>query len=211
MADLDFLPSWYVSLQRRKRFLKLQAWVMTAAIVAGAGVLALQRQEIHVTQTSLLSLNGQLKDSALQQRLLDDQIALRKQLQTRKSVLSAIGQPVDASRLLTTLEGLMPKEMSLSSFSCTLDESAKSSSVVKLSTANDHQLERKLKVKIVGLAPSDMDLANFLAAMTNVSLFQNVIPNYSSPRTESGHVLREFEVSFWIDLTPTSGDLAWAN
>ena len=51
------------------------------------------------------------------------------------------------------------------------------------------------------MVPTDVDLANFLAGLQNVPYFENVAMAYAKDRAENGHVMREFEVNFTIDLT----------
>jgi hypothetical protein len=112
------------------------------------------------------------------------------------------------TRLLQTLDTIMPKEMSLTEFDCDTEEqqaqTQQNTSVASLRpTASDKQpsqLSRKLKVRIVGIVPSDVDLANLLSGLTNVPFFEQVALTYSRGRVESGHVLREFEVTFSMNL-----------
>ena len=67
------------------------------------------------------------------------------------------------------------------------------------------QMDRRLKVKLVGVAPSDVDLANFLAGLTQVPFFEQVSIAYARDKVEAGHILREFEVSWSMGLNVPVG------
>jgi hypothetical protein len=54
------------------------------------------------------------------------------------------------------------------------------------------------------VAPTDMDLAEFLARLTSKPFFRNVELLISHEKTDRGHVMREFEVAFVMDLNPTA-------
>jgi hypothetical protein len=51
-----------------------------------------------------------------------------------------------------------------------------------------------------GVVPTDVDFASFLAKLSTVPYFENVAMIYAKDRSESGHVMREFEVTFTVSL-----------
>ena len=57
-----------------------------------------------------------------------------------------------------------------------------------------------MKVKIQGVTPTDVDLANFLGALSSVSYFENIAMTYARDKGENGHIMREFEVTFSMNL-----------
>ena len=59
-------------------------------------------------------------------------------------------------------------------------------------------------MRLVGVAPSDVDLANFLTGLTGVPFFDNVAMTYSKDKAQEGHLLREFEVTFSLNLNRMS-------
>ena len=62
--------------------------------------------------------------------------------------------------------------------------------------------ETKIRLRVHGVAPTDMDLAEFLAKLTTKPFFKQIELIYSHERQDSGHVMREFEVSVVMDITP---------
>jgi hypothetical protein len=65
--------------------------------------------------------------------------------------------------------------------------------------------DRRLKARLVGVAPSDVDLANFLAELQRKRFFESVAMTWSKDRSDQGHLMREFEVLFAMDLNDQGG------
>lgn len=203
MRELEFLPDWYNQVRRRKRVIAFEGWLLLALILSIGTWLVLAQRNVATAERNLKSLRGQLVQTQSEQRLLEEQLRLRKQLQAQEELIASLGYPVEMTRLLQTLDTLMPREMSLTDFTCETQERTRQAAGVAVARAtkdSSNQIDRTLKVKIVGVAPSDVDLANFLAGLSSVPFFEQVAPTYSSQKMENGHVLREFEVTFYMNL-----------
>ena len=57
-----------------------------------------------------------------------------------------------------------------------------------------------MKIKLKGVTPTDVDLANFLGQLSSVPYFENILMTYAKDRTDTGHTMREFEVTFTMNL-----------
>jgi hypothetical protein len=208
MRELEFLPDWYPRIRKRKRLIKIQGWTLfTLILVLGAWLLNTQRS-VGAAERTLSSLRESLARSQAEQQMLDEQLRLRKELQDQEQLIASLGYPVEMTRLLQTLDSLMPREMSLTEFDCQTEEQPVQSTGIAVARGGDKPrlVNRRMKVKLVGVVPSDVDLANLLAGLTNVSFFENVAPTYIRGRSENGHVFREFEITFWINLNLPSGN-----
>jgi Fimbrial assembly protein (PilN) len=208
MRELEFLPDWYPQTRRRKQRIKLHGWCLILLIL-GLGVWILQSQRnVNAAQTWLRDLQGALTQSQAEQQLLDEQLRLRQQLQEQEQLIASLGYPVEMTRLLQTLDGLMPKEMSLTEFDCQTDEQPVQVTGLAVARGPDKQkqVNRRMKVKVVGVVPSDVDLANLLAGLSNVSFFEQVALTYSRGRSDGGVIMREFEVTFWMNLNLATGN-----
>src|SRR6185295_8548040 len=110
----------------------------------------------------------------------------------------------ETTRVLTTLQELMPADMALLDLGLDTEEPPKltgSLSARAQQEALKQQHDGKLRFKVHGIAPTDVDLAEFLAKLTSKPFFKQVELMYSHERVDSGHVMREFEISFLMDLT----------
>ncbi len=66
-------------------------------------------------------------------------------------------------------------------------------------------MDRNLRVRLQGVAPTDVELATFLTELNKVPFLEHVAPTYARDRREAGHVLREFELTFTINLNAPAG------
>ena len=107
-------------------------------------------------------------------------------------------------RMLAALDEVMPAEMAL--LNIQFENVERQKAVTSLGSVKGNgskpavQLDRRLEVRLVGVTPTDVDLANFLARLSKVRYFDGVTMTYSKDRNEAGHVMREFEVRFSLNL-----------
>jgi Tfp pilus assembly protein PilN len=204
VPDLEFLPTWYQQAQRRRRRLLLQAWGSLIVCCALVLWLSLVHRNVATAAQTLSAVDGQLHQSELELVQLQEQLRLKGELELQRQIVSRIGLPLEMSRLVRTLEDVMPKEMSLVELNVETEEQLARptpNATVPVPARNaTPDVDRRLVVRVVGVAPSDVDLANFLAGLTAVPFFENVAMAYSKDKAQAGHVLREFEVSFSLNL-----------
>lgn len=203
MREIEFLPPWYRLCERRKRFVVMQSWIVGITVL-GLGIwMLIAHRNVQRSEYALGSLQKQLNQTRVEQQSLADQLTLRKQLQTQKELLASLGYPVEMTRLLHTLDSLMPKEMSIEEFNCTTDERLRqemSVAAVRGPVDKAKQFDRVLRVRLTGVSPSDQDLANFMAGLFGVPFLDEVSLKSSKDIFERGHVLREFTVTFSMSL-----------
>lgn len=203
MRELEFLPEWYPRIQRRKRLVVLHGW-LTVVVAAGLCLwMLLARRNVQQAQAALSSISSEMVQTQSEQRQLDEQLAIKQELQVKERIVAHIGFPMEMSRLLRALDAVMPKEMSLLEASFETQEQLVGPSGPAAARATpdvEPVIDRQLKVRVVGVAPTDVDLANFLAGLNSYSFFRQVSLGKASDKSDSGHLMREFEVTFQIDL-----------
>ena len=214
MCELEFLPEWYPRIQRRKRLVVLSGWMTVIVAVAFLLWTLLAHHNVRVDEAMLSSLESQVVQNKTEQKQLDEQLAIKKQLEAQARIVATLGFPVEMSRLLRTLDAVMPKEMSLIDVSFDTVEQQVSAAVAtgtaaaRATPGTDRpaaDIDRKLKVRLIGVSPTDVDLANFLAGLTSLSFLQEVALVRSDFKSDSGHLMREFEVTFSMDLNQSLG------
>ena len=106
------------------------------------------------------------------------------------------------ARLMSALDTVMPAEMSLLNLELSVDEKNVTAVRTALGPAPkaDVKTDRQLLARLQGVAPTDVDLANFVTRLSAVPYFQQINITYSRQTVQSGHLLCEFEVTFAIDL-----------
>lgn len=209
MPELEFLPDWYNVRLARQRVVKLQVCGLALLILGLGGWTIGSQRNLQNRQSLLQSLEHQLDQKHTEKKILDEQLSLRQELQQREELISSLGFPVEMTRLLQTLDSVMPKEMTLTLFDCTTEETVRpvtSVAGVKPGAEKEKQIDRRLKIKLQGVTPNDVDLANLLYGLTGKPFFDQVSVTYARDKVDSGHIFREFELTFAMQLTPAAGN-----
>lgn len=206
MRELEFLPSWYNQNRRCRRIVGWQAYVLLILITCMSTWTIMTHRSVRAAERTLDSVDEQLTQSRADQALLAEKLDLRQKLQAQEELLGSLGHPVEMTRLLQLLDTLMPKQMSLVEFDCTTEEVPRpvvSVAAVKQTTDRKSQMQwdRRLKIRLLGVAPSNSDLAAFVAGLASRPFFEQVALPYSKSVFEGEHELREFSVTFVINLS----------
>jgi Tfp pilus assembly protein PilN len=203
MRELEFLPSWYRELHRSRRRVVMQAWGLLLAVMVMGLWMLLAQKSIERKAATLDAVTKQLAETRTALRHLDEQTVLRQQLQQQHEVLKKLGVHVEAARVLTALDRVMPREMSLIKVQIETKEinrAAPGGSGAKAAGKSPPVTDRRLAVELTAVAPTNVDVANFLAELANVPFFDDVAPQAIEPMIASGHEMRKFDVSFTMNL-----------
>jgi hypothetical protein len=218
MRELEFLPGWYPVLRRRRGLAVTQAWA--TAVLLGAlcvlGVAEHHRAMGHEATSD--QLTREMTQARAELRTLDEQLELKKQLEQQSVILSKVGLQVDITRLLGELGHLMGRETFLMELGAETEETIKPGEKqaannlksrgtgTSANAGDEPACDRKLKVRMVCVAPSDVDVANFLAGLTNKPFLHQVAMTYAKDRVHAGRIMREFELTFLINLNTPSAE-----
>ncbi|MEO6434774.1 MAG: PilN domain-containing protein [Tepidisphaeraceae bacterium] len=209
MREVEFLPEWYPKVRKRKRMVALQAWI-SLMLICGLGLWTLMAQRnVHAREIELAGLGTDLNQSETELLRLEELLTLQRKLGQQDGIFLRIGRPVESTRIIATLEQLMPRDMALLDLSLDTEEAPKpAASLASRAQQQQQQLEKpesRLRLRLHGVAPTDVDLAEFLAKLTAKPFFKQVELTYSHERQQGGRVMREFEVSFLLDLATLGG------
>jgi len=208
MREIDFLPQWYLHLQARRRAVRLLIW---CALILGFGLtaaLGMARQNEARAQAALDSLKSQVQQASSELEHMQRLENLQKKMRQQEDVILRLGNHVESSRLLTALVNAMPPGVALTELMVEGEENQlQLTSVARaaLKDPNNPPAERRLRIKLMGFAPTDVELATFLTELNKVPFFERVAPTFVRDKHDSGHILREFELTFAIPLTPPGG------
>jgi Tfp pilus assembly protein PilN len=204
MRELDLLPKWYRQTLSHRRLVVTQGWVTVALGLGLSTWVALAQQSIHSERTQLTNLESQVTQSKSD---LDEMAALqerRRQWVVQEQMISRLGMHVEAARLIRALDTAMPREISFSQLQVETEERKPDPAPnARLVVAGAPSIVRQLRLTIQGVAPSDLDLANFVSQLSAVPFFEQVAINYVKEIDESGRLMRSFEITFTVPLSPT--------
>src|SRR5262249_50070460 len=130
---------------------------------------------------------------------MDKLATMRQQLRQQEQIVSRLGYYVEAYKVIESIDSLMPKQISLISMNIENEEKT-DNSAIQQAKAGDAPVDRRLKVKIQGVCPADIDYANFMSQLSAIKFFDQITNTYAKDKPENGHVMREFEISFVVNL-----------
>jgi Tfp pilus assembly protein PilN len=205
MADTSFLPEDYLEkrLQRRTNFICFALFIVVMSAVVGAFLVTdRQRGEVRVMQKQV---NGQFEAAA--QRLKElTQLQQRKSQMVRKAQVTAVlVERVDRPTILSELINAMPEAVGLTEFnleskavknSRTLAASALDEAKKKAGKTPDEPeaVRTDVSITVQGLAPSDVEVAQFMAALSRCKLFTDLNLAFSEQATVHDVSMRKFRI-----------------
>ena len=207
MREVEFLPAWYPQVRRRRRFVMLQAW-MTLVILGGLGAwLTFAGRNVREYEARLARVDRELTASRSELKVIEELMTLRKDLVQKSQVLAKVGSHAEAARLLATLDEAMPKSTALLELSLITEEThaTVTSSGARANVQKEPVMDRRLNVKLTGVAPTDVEVASFLDKLTGKPFLDDVRMTGSKPRLDNGRIMREFEVYFSMNLNDPAG------
>jgi len=202
VRELEFLPDWYPQTHRRRRLIVLQGW-LTLVMVAGMGSWILLKDRNNTLDERILAVQtAQLDQTYAQLAEVDKLDSLRRQLRQQEEVISRVGFAVEACKAVNALDDRMPRQMALTGIVLENEERVdRSALAANRGPNNEPSVDRRLKVRVQGVCPTDVDLANFMTQLAAVPYFESVNNTYARERTDNSRVMREFELTFSVNLT----------
>jgi Tfp pilus assembly protein PilN len=196
MHNVEFLPSWYSAIQRRRCAMIVQA-TASAAILFILAVAVIGREwDIHRQTQVVAQYDEKLEQANLQLSKLDQILSVQHGLRQHERVISQLGIDMDATRLLNALESAMPPKMALTGLSVEAQEQ----SAVPVDQVQGVPADRWLTVRMQGVAPTDVEVAMLLDSLSRLKFLDSVGMSYIRDRTEAGHIMRDFELRFRVKL-----------
>jgi Tfp pilus assembly protein PilN len=208
MREIDFVPPWYSQVLWRRNLLRLQGWLVLAAVAGSMLWLYLVVRNTRSSETALDSLRGQVVQTQSQLSQMERLEQLRRQWQQQAEVLAKMGLHVDSGRLIARLAEALPPSVGLQTLNVEVEEKPVEISAAQRAALKDPALapmDRKLRVKLQGAAPTDVEVIALMRELNKVPFFERVTPTFARDKREAGHVLREFELTFFVNLNAPSG------
>jgi Tfp pilus assembly protein PilN len=200
VREAEFLPEWYPRTRQRRRLVVLQGWLILTLIAGMGAYLGLSDRNIRTDVDSRTALQGQLDQTNAQLAEMDKLVVMRQQLRQQEQIVSRLGFYVEACKTLDKLDALMPKQMSLTELQLDNEERIDNSAIQQAKGPADAAVDRRLKIRLQGVCPTGVDLATFMTQLQNIPFFEGVNVSYAKEKSESNHVMREFEISFSLSL-----------
>jgi Tfp pilus assembly protein PilN len=210
MRDVDFVPPWYRDLMRRKRSTTGYLLVLASMVILVAGGAFRRHAEIRAAERGLAEGDAAIASTRADLQKLDALRQLRDQWRRQEQVVTSTGVNVEASRLLAALTKVMPPDTALTGLSFAVaepDHEAAPTTAPSASTRAERLPPRqagtrRMNVSLRGIASGEVAVASVLSGISKQPLFRHVNLTYAKDRREQDATLREFEVTFVINLDP---------
>lgn len=207
MNDVEFLPERIRQQRARNRRLVRQGYLLAACVVAmglhtyvNATRTARARAELATLDERAVNLKSQIQMiGTLQQQLAD--------LMIKKQIDEELGSRADCTAVLAELCRITPPNMALASLELKAVDvevnpvgssrrSGRGSAGAR--ATRKARTVRRLRLILTGLAPSDVDVANFIGQLAASCLFEDVTMGYAKSVEFEDRTAREFQASCFL-------------
>lgn len=220
----SFLPEDYLQkkIATRTNAICITLFVLVMAGVVGA-YLVTDRQRGEVRQLQA-DVDEQYREAARRIDQLEQLQKDKKVMEQRMKVVEVLIERVPRSVILAELTNLMPSTLSLLEFDMetkALKTAPRPKTAIqreaeknqkdrkKLAEPEPEAIPTELQLTLIGVAPTDLEVSQFLAMMNQHDLFRNIFLRYSEGTTVQDREMRKFEVELTLnqDIAPHSLDL----
>ncbi|MHC4985874.1 MAG: PilN domain-containing protein [Planctomycetota bacterium] len=205
VARIDFLPDRIRTHRARRRHFKRQGCLMALCLISMVALGQMRYTRISQARGELALIvdrEQQAQDQINQRIELEAQQA---ELMVKKRVDDSLGTRVNAMDILGELQRATPDRLTLISMTIHATElpmAAAQPEGLRVAGAPGASLDvpvaRRLRVVLTGLAPSDIDVANFIGQMAASPLFEDVNMGYAKMIVHGNYEAREFQVSCFV-------------
>ena len=203
MHEVDFLPPWYPAIQRRQKAVVIQAWATLLIVVCVCGYALARKMQVNAAKQITVQTEAQINLSRQQLAQLSEKMKFEDQLREQDRIVARLGLGVETTRLLKALDDAMTPEMALTNLSIETTEQPPAMNISLLRTASSDAAvdqDRKLKVVVDGVAPTEIEAVTMMGNLLKVNCFENVAIQLNEGKLRDGHIAREFEVTFDMNL-----------
>ncbi len=200
---VDFLPERIKIQRARVRRLVRQGYLIALVLLGVVFWGLTSNHRVARTQAELAMLRDR---SCNVQKMLEDRARLEQQqgeLLIKERISRSLGSRVNTLDMLSELERLLPPGVSLLSMNieAVQMQAGEGDRNVSRRTAVEHAppaMTNRVRLVLTGIAPNDVDVANFIGQLSASPLFEDVNMGYARTLNYQGHKAREFQASCHI-------------
>jgi Tfp pilus assembly protein PilN len=195
MNQVDFLPERIRLGRARKARRVRQAWVvaLAAAILVTIGIV--RHGSINKAQAELAMVQRASQNVRTQLAVRQELERQQADLLVKKRIDDQLGSRVTPTELLGELQRMMPTGLTLTSLAM---EGVEVRPGGAAKSGRSSKGVNRVALAITGLAPNDVDVANFIGQLAVSPFFEEVTMGYSRNTDFRGHPVREFQVSCYV-------------
>ena len=217
MKKVDFLPEDYIEkkAQQRANVICLCLFLVVLAGV-GCGFAITEKRQGRI-DTRVEEVNGQMRKASESLKQLDVLETKRTEMMKKATISASLMEPVPRSLLLATTTNDLPTGVSLTEFEL-VSKNVKSKSTSSKSGRSRNKKSRKTSnaksgasqvtvepvkwnttIEIVGISPTNIQVAGLIANLNKSSLFAEVNLIYSEEHVVQEENVRKFKLEVILD------------
>ncbi len=227
--NMNFLPEDYLEkkAQQRTNIICLLLFILVLSGIAAGWFLTESRRKLMEAQKLEMAERMELAGDSLAK--LENLEKKKQQMQDKAQLSAMLTEPIPRSLLLATITNNLPAGVSLLSYNLDTREikvaqpkpvasktTAKSSASKKKSSEPEVPVipvkKFETEVKFIGLAGSDLEVAQLISDLSKSNLMANVSLKYSEEFIRQESTYKRFEISAVMnpETKATEADVMWA-
>jgi len=210
MVNINFVPDDYVQKKDSMRANTFYLVLFLIAMGALAGTFAVIKMRQRTTLREQINVSKRMDEAKKAIAQLEELQNKKKQMMQNVLLTAELVEPVPRSILLAALTNSLPPGASLkvvdisqqlpvgtttAASKASKYDAAKAKSAKPADAKVSPEKLLETQIAIEGIAPSDIEVAQYIARLTNSILFEKVALVQSKECTVDGDVLREFKLS----------------
>jgi hypothetical protein len=207
MKTVNLLPDWYLQQQRQRRNMRLHLIVMMmvgAGMVASMGLGRARLAQLDEQRRTLANQVGEVGN--LQPELEKRQAALKRVLDVQ-AAYEELGNTVPMSAVIQQIQNDMKPGMALSRVAIDVRSQPIKGSGFVGDTKHPPRYHDVAYLTVVGIAPNDVQIAQFIGKMSANPLFGECSLNFTRTDLIGDYIVRRFEIQMQMDLEPLATEL----
>ena len=211
MTPLEFLPERIRTQRQRRARLVRRGYLLALCVLAMVGLSYARHGRLNQARGQLVQFTDRAEDMQRQVAKIQPLEQQMADLLIKKRIDEELGSRTDCTAVLSELCRLLPPNMSLISVELRTVEIPldRKSGAPAVNTGTSPRLAgapvkspemmlRRVRLMITGLAPTDVDVANFIGQMSACPLFEDVNMGYAKGVTFRNRSAREFQASCYL-------------
>ena len=198
MREIDFLPDRVKAQRDRRRRLTVQGYLMVLCL-AGLAVLGYMfhlRVAKAQAELGLLTSRG---DAMKRQLALRDTMEVQlSDLMIKKRIEEQLGRRVGTLDVLGELQRVLPESMTLTNLAMETVEIRMPTNRPGHAAGEADKPVKRVRLVLTGMAPSDVDVANFIGQLAGSKVFEDVNMGYARNITFRSRTARKFQASCYV-------------
>ena len=211
MNEINFLPQSFLEAQKRKQRLFREVSILGGMVLIAIALFAGQAGQVASIRNLIIQKQDELAAAKIRSLEVAKLTQQQQALKLKLAVNDGLTMPLNPSALLAVISEMLPTQMALTEItfsadapkldlsSLKKDRSAKKVKKSKKKVAHKH-VPKVMKIQMMGLSPSDVDVANLVGALSASPVFQNVKMNYSKTKKIANATAREFRLEMGMAM-----------